>query len=481
MVSPTVTGAEKPSPQTEATPLPAPQGVLRWGPVIGFGLLLLVLSRNVGTGIADPDTLWHVLAGDHLRDTWQFSGPDPLSSFTNQPWVLTQWLPELALSLANQWGGLPAVAFLAQLGRLAVCVAVYVACRRTSGPLAATLVTGITVLATAASLSPRPQLVGFALLAVTASAWVRVLSDQRAPWWLVPLTWVWASSHGTWVVGIMLGLATTAGLVLDRKVSVRAAGRLALVPLASAGAALLTPLGTGILTAFGPVRAVSPYIQEWRRPELTDPSTIGLLVLVLVVALGWARRHSLVSWGAAGILLVGVGWGLTYARTVAVGAIIIAPLAAQALDAALGRARPARGREPLVVAGLVLVVTMTCGLLAAGGPDEPVSVPDGTTAALRALPPGAVVYNDDSLGGWLMWTFPSVRQTADTRAELYGPAHARTYLSVMGAEPGWQAGFDEHRPVAALVREDVPLATALQRDRGWTVAARDDGFLLLRP
>ena len=53
--------------------------------------------------------------------------------------------------------------------------------------LAATLVTGITVLATAASLSPRPQLVGFALLAVTASAWVRVLSDHRAPWWLVPV------------------------------------------------------------------------------------------------------------------------------------------------------------------------------------------------------------------------------------------------------------------------------------------------------
>lgn len=478
MVNPDV---HREAPPADARLLPAPEGVLRWAPVVAFGLLLLVLSRHVGTGIADPDTLWHVLAGDHLRQTWQFSGPDPLSSFTSQPWALTQWLPELALSLANQWGGLPAVAFLAQLGRLAVCVAVYVACRRTSGPLAATLVTGITVVATAASLSPRPQLVGFALLAVTAGAWMRVLSDRRAPWWLVPLTWVWASSHGTWVVGIMLGLVATAGLLLDRKVSVRQSVPLALVPVASAGAALLTPLGTEILTAFGPVRAVSPYIQEWRRPELTDPSTIGLLVLALVVALGWTRRHSLVSWGSAGILLVGVGWGLTYARTVAVGAIVLAPLAAQALEAVLGRARPVRAREPHVVASIVLAVTTVCALLAAGAPDKPASVPDGTRAALRALPPGAVVYNDDSLGGWLMWDFPSVRQTADTRAELYGPAQAQTYLRVMGAEPGWQAGFDRHRPAAALVREDVPLATALQRERGWTVAARDGGFLLLRP
>jgi hypothetical protein len=178
---------------------------------------------------------------------------------------------------------------------------------------------------------------------------------------------------------------------------------------------------------------------------------------------------------------VGLGWGLTYSRTVAVGAIIIAPLAAQALDAVLARARPARGREPLVVAGLVLAAVAACGALAASAPDKPVSVPDGATAALQALPRGSVVYNDDSLGGGLLWSFPGLRQTADTRAELYGPAQARTYLGVMGAEPGWQAGFDQHQPAAALVREDVPLATALQRDRGWTVAARDDGFVLLRP
>lgn len=478
MVNSEVTPA---TPPAAATPLPAPQGLLRWSPVVAFGLLLLVLCRHVGAGIGDPDTLWHVLAGDHLRRTWQFSGPDPLSTFTNQPWVLTQWLPELALSLANQWGGLPAVAFLAQVGRLAVCVVVYVACRRTGGPLAATLVTGITVLATAASLSPRPQLVGFVLLAVTVSVWVRVLSDPRAPWVLVPLTWVWASSHGTWVVGVMLGLATTAGLVLDRKVSPRQAVRLAVVPVASAAAALVTPLGPGILNAFGPVRAVSPYIQEWRRPELTDPSTIGLVLLVVVVALGWLRRRSLVSWGAVAILLVGAGWGFTYARSVALGAIIIAPLAAQALDAALARARPPRGREPLVVAGLVLAAVAACAVLATAAPDRPVSVPDGTTAALRSLPAGSVVYNDDSLGGWLMWSFPGLHQTADTRAELYGQAQAQSYLRVMGAEPGWQEGFDQRHPAAALVREDVPLAGALQRDRGWTVAARDDGFVLLRP
>jgi hypothetical protein len=448
---------------------------------VGFGLLLLALTKPAGNGISDPDTLWHVLAGDHLRASWQFAGPDPLSRFTTEPWILTQWLPELGLSFANAWGGLPAVAFLTQLGRLAVCVAVYVSCRRQGGPLAATLVTALTVLATAASLSPRPQLVGFALLAVTTTAWLSTLGDLRARWWLVPLTWVWASSHGTWVVGVMLGTAATLGLVADRRVGLRGGIRLLAVPLLSAAAAMVTPVGPRLLETFGAVRAVSPYIQEWRRPELSDPSTLGLVGLVLVVVVIWLVRRDLPTWGTAGILLVGLAWGFSYARSVALGAIILAPLAAHALDRVLGRPRPRTGREPQVVAVLLAVSIVVSAVAAWTGPREPRGVPTGVTAALRSLPPESVVYNDDSLGGWLMWSFPMLEQTADTRAELYGPAQARSYLREMQAKSGWRESFSRRRPAAALISEATPLAGALRRDLGWVVVARDHGFVLLEP
>ena len=454
-------------------------GLIRWGPVVGFGLLLLALTRPAGKGISDPDTLWHVLAGDHLRATWQFAGPDPLSRFTTEPWVLTQWLPELGLSLANTFGGLPAVALLAQLGRLAVCVTVYVGCRRESGPLAATLVTAITVLGTAASLSPRPQLVGFALLAVTTTAWLSTVRDLRVRWWLIPLTWVWASSHGTWVVGIMLGVATTLGLLADRRVDLRAAFKLLAVPVISSAAALVTPVGPRLLETFGTVRAVSPYIQEWRRPELSDPSTLALAGLVLVVVLVWIVRRDLPTWSTAAMLLVGVAWGCSYSRSVALGAIIVAPLAAQALDRILGRPRPRLGREPQVVASLLAVSVVVSALAAWSGPPEPVGVPTGLTTALRSLPPRSVVYNDDSLGGWLMWSFPTLQQTADTRAELYGPARARAYLNEMGAGTDWLTSFDRIRPSAALIGDQSPLAHALVTDRGWIVVGRDRGFVLL--
>ena len=192
--------------------------------MIAFGLLLLALSRHAGTGISDPDTTWHVLAGRHLWDTWQFSGPDPFSRFTSGPWVLNQWLPDLLLAGADYVGGLAAVAWLAQLGRLDRVSPALRHVPATSRQPAAALVAGVAVLGTADSLSPRPQLVGFALLAVTVDAWLRTATDLRPRWWLLAVAYVWACSHGTWVVGVTVGVAAVAGLALDRRVG-RPSGR----------------------------------------------------------------------------------------------------------------------------------------------------------------------------------------------------------------------------------------------------------------
>jgi hypothetical protein len=79
-----------------------------------------------------------------------------------------------------------------------------------------------------------------------------------------------------------------------------------------------------------------------------------------------------------------------------------------------------------------------------------------------------------------MFAHPALEHTADTRAELYGPERAEAYLSVLAAEPGWEASFDSARPGAALVQEGLPLVRGLQ-SRGWTAAGRDGGYVLLLP
>ncbi len=468
----------EPARATEPGPPPA---LLRWGPLVVFGLLLLALARRAGAGLGDPDTLWHVLAGRHLWATWSFAGPDPLSDFTREPWVLNQWLPELGLALADHLGGVAAVAWVTWAVRLVLCVALLLVCRQVAGALSAALVASAAVLGTADSLSPRPQLVGFVLLAVVVGAWLRTARDHRVRWWLVPVMWLWACSHGTWVAGVSVGAAAVVGLVADRQVSRREAVRLAAVVVAGVLATAVTPLGPRLYESFATVRAVSPYILEWRTPTLSSPSVVVTAALALLVPVLWARRRPGPGWTRVALWLVAVAWAASSMRTVAIGAIILAPLAAEALDLALRRPRvPAsRGERGFVAAALAAALALA-GMLAASGPHEPVGVPAAAEPALRSLPRATVVYNSDLLGGWLLYAYPGLRPTADTRAELYGPQRSRDYLSVLAAQPGWEATFDAFGPSAALVDEDSPLARAL-RARGWRVVVTDAGYTLLEP
>ena len=471
--------------------------VLRWGPPVAFVLLLLALARHAGSGISDPDALWHVLAGEHLWRTHDFAGPDPYSTFTTQPWLLNQWMPELAMAWADHLGGLPALAWLATAGQLAVCVSLLVLCRGVAGPLAAALVAGAAVLGTADSLSPRPQLVGFVLLAVVVGAWLRTARDLRPRWWLVGVTWLWACCHGTWVVGLSVGAAVVAGIALESRVArltrvTRVTGgargsrvtggtlvRLSGVVVASLVATALTPLGLRLYDSFATVRAVSPYILEWRRPTLDSPSVLVTLALVLLVPLLWLVRRTRPRWPEALLWLVAVAWGVSSMRTVGLGAVIVAPLAAQALDGALGRPRPRVGRPERVLVGAGLVAALgLAAVVATVGPRQPQGVPSRLDASLSGLPPATVVWNSDVLGGWLMYSHPGLRHTADTRAEIYGPARARAYLRVLGAQPGWERDFDAYGARAALVERDAPLVAALQA-RGWSNQGADAGYTLL--
>ncbi len=455
--------------------------MVRWVPLVLFGLLLVALARHTAAGISDPDTLWHVLAGDHLWATHQLAGPDPLSRFTVEPWVLNQWLPELGMAFANHLGGLAAVTWVAHAARVAVALMIFVACRSVAGPLAAAVVAGAAVLGTADSLSPRPQLVGFVLLGLVVVAWLRTIADGRVRWWLVGVMWLWACSHGTWVAGVSVGGATVLGLALDRRLTRGQLLRLAAVVMAGAAVTVATPLGPRLYESFATVRAVSPYIAEWQRPTLSSASVLVTLGLALAVPLLWAARRRRPDWTHLLLWVVGVGWAASSMRTVAIGAIILAPLAAHALDLALGRPRPAAVRAEWLLVGAAAAISLgVAGVLAVGAPRGPQHVPTAFDSTLSALAPGTVVWNSDSLGGWLMWSHPELAHTADTRAELYGPTKARDYLTVVAGAPGWESRFDALHPAAVVVDDAAGLVGALEQ-RGWQPVAHDAGYVLLTP
>ena len=445
------------------------------------GVVLLVLVLQTTLPVQDPDTFWHLAAGDRLRETWTFSGPDPWSTMSSRPWSLHEWLPELLMSGVQQLAGLPGVAWLLPLGAAAIGLTLWLVTRRRAPLLVATPVLVAAVIALSLSLSLRPHLVSFALAAVTTDAWLRTRDDGRARWWLVPLTWLWACSHGMWFVGVVIGGVTLVGLFLDRAARGRAWWRLALVPAASLAAATLTPVGPQLLLTPLSVREYAAFVTEWRSPALTDIAFVAFLVLTAATVLVWARQRRATTWTE--ILLVGlaIGFALLYVRTIAVAAAIIAPLAAMTLARVVPLERePIRRREVALTAGLTAIGLLVAGLILPARAAAPSGVPDDLSAQLRALPTGTVLCNDYSSGGWLIWAHPNVRPAIDGRTEVYAVSHVESYLRFQDARPGWQSYLRETGCRWALVRSGSAVAEALVAQTRWTVTARGATHLLLR-
>jgi hypothetical protein len=378
--------------------------------------------------------------------------------------------------------GFAGLAWLWTLGVAGVTAALFAACRQQAGLLIALLGTLGGVLGAGMSLTPRPQLVTFALLPLTTAAWLATAQDHRARWWLVPLTWVWACSHGMWIAGPLLGAAVLVGMALDRTArrELRIPG---LVLLGTVVVGALTPVGPVLLLAPLSVSGYAKYVSEWDPPSLTSPSvgiTLGMLIVVLVI---WGRRGSRVPWSRIAVWGFALGWTLLYTRTVAVGAVIAAPLFAEALSSVAPK-HLAKGSSKRREGVLLAASTAVCLALAAlAGPylaNRPAEVPSGLDRALDAVPSGSVVFNEYSLGGWLLLKHPSVVPVIDPRTELYSVGYVDDYVAARVAQPRWREVIDRDRATYALLPVDSPLADALEKERQWVEVGEDNGYRLLQ-
>ncbi len=448
-------------------------------PLVVLGALPLILLRFGTQPISDPDSLWHVVAGRRLWESWQFTGPDKLGTFAPLPFVYHQWLPELAMAGMDAIGGLAGVAWLFQLMLLGFFVATYALCRSQAGILAAVLASVATWVGAGGSLSPRPQVVGFILLALSLAAWLRTAKDGRLRWWLLPLTFLWACVHGTWLYAVALAVLFSVGLLLDRRLGrdriSRTAGFVAGLVLVG----LLTPVGPRLLLTPFAVSEVSPFIMEWKPTPITDPSAAATLLMGLVVLVVWLRERQPVTWTHLLLWLFAMGSTLMYARTIAVGAILVAPLFAGALQRALPERVVPRRTERRVLVGSSLVSLVLAAILVPVTASAPGKAPTGFDAYLAGLPPGTVVWNVDALGGWLMYEHPNVRPTMDTRAEVYGPEYVRAYVRAISGYPGWQETVSKTGARYAIVTQDGPLEAGLVHGDGWYEVASAETYVLL--
>lgn len=453
--------------------------IRRWVPLSVIASYLVILAVRQAAPIRDTDVWWHLSLGNQFRRGWDLSQPDPLSPFAAAPWVPTQWSLEVIGSHLVEHLGFDALPLLVSVGVAALGVAVWFSSRERANPVAALVATGLCLIGAAPVIAPRPQLASLAFLAVVATAWLRTHDDLRPRWWLVPLTWLWACTHGFWFVGVLVGLVSIVGLALDRRLDRHHLAVLAGVPLASLLVAALTPVGPLLLLAPLRVASVTGSITEWQPPDFTSASVAAVAVMAAVVIVKAARQGG-TSWTTLCVLGLALAFLVYAQRTVPLAGVLLAPLFAAALQARMGPSITPVTRSEVAVTLVGAVAAVAFGFAAVMTSDvsfRPVS--STVDAALSELEPGTVVFNAYELGGWMAWAHPDLVHGVDGLTESYSPTYLSRYFAAESLLPGWEGLVDEIAAEAAFLPIGHPATAALQQQRGWTVMAQDDKWMVL--
>jgi hypothetical protein len=460
-------------------------------PLAVVALLLAVVLRFCALHLTNRDTWFHLVIGDRFRHGWRLGDPGGLTPFATSPWVPTQWSTEVVASQVESRLGLPGVAWMFGALFLAAVLGTYWSCRRRARAAAAAVVTTLVVLGLAPALSARPQVVSVVLLTVTVSAWLATARDGRVRWWLVPMTWVWAGAHGLWSAGVLLGAVCCVGLWLDG----RSLGRRPLlpftVPVLSVLAAGLTPVGPRLLTSQLAVSARASLIGEWGPTNLRTVPALAVAVMLAATVALWVRQGQ-TSWTRLGLLLLAAGWTLLVSRLVALGAVVTAPLLAEAWERALTGASvpapvrpptsgplPVPRRERAALGVLALTYLLALGLAVPHTATAPGDVPSRLVPRLEALPSGSTLLVADGIGGWVEWRVPGVAPVIDGMLDAYPVPYISSFFAATRVEPGWEGFVRRSGAHVAVVPARSPLAAALVGQLGWRRVDGDRGFVYL--
>jgi hypothetical protein len=449
---------------------------IRVPPVAAAAVVAILIARTAGA-VRDQDTLWHVASGRDLLAGGSLVGADPFGVPSKAVWVRHQWLADLAFGAAEHFGGLRLVAGLLPIMTALTLLTVYLCLRRSAGRLVSLLLLVASFVGMSGSLSARPQVLSFLLTALVTWMWLHALERKRAPWLVIPVTWIWAMLHGLWVLSPVIGSVILVASLLSPELRESALRRSGVV-LGSAIAGLLTPLGWHTVTAVRQVNAVRPYIQEWSRSALGEPAfTVSALLVLLLAALLMRSGRSTDGYVSWGLLILAITLTMSARRTVGAGAIIAAMTAAPYLQTQLGRAREAvAARERALVGGGALLGLVFAGLAIARGP-ELVGLPE-LPAAVWGLVPGERVCNEYDAGSWLLYAAPDSSPTIDGRLELYSPEQILAQRGFVTDGKAWPHYVQENSCTTVLMREGRPALESMS-ESGWRVRHATGGWILL--
>lgn len=430
-------------------------------PLLPLSIVALIATSS----ISDNSFLWHVRAGSVQRESLRVITEDPFSySVLGTPWRTQSWLIELLYAELERWStdlswvnvmvGVLGMAIAALIG-----ISIY---RGTRSPIVTAFAMVLVVWLAGPFLQPRPVVGSYVLLA----ALVLVLQNRdRLAWLAVPILWMWAAVHGSWVIGggllVLEWLRTS-----DRRILRAGFVALIAVSLTAHGIAVW-----GILVDFFRARGALALMDEWMVPEFADPMQAPyLLVIAAIVAAavrGKLEMRDLV------VVLPFMFFGMTSKRAVLPATIVLIPWAAYAVSRFKVERASIKPLIPGLAMALVAILTFSVFLIRPLGElnQDRFPAPEILTAMRDRN-----VFHDDVVGGFVIFSeWPEMMTFIDDRAELYGEEFL--LRSLEARRGSYEELFAEYGFDAALTKVDWGLTERLDSD-GWVRVAEEGPMVL---
>ena len=448
------------------------------------GLAMFAYFASLSVSLRDGDTSWHIAAGEWIIKHRAIPSTDPFSyTFLGKPWAPHEWLSEVFMYAAWQFGGWPAilVMFAALGGLLIVTLTLYV--RRWMPFPTALIPVSLCFVGLLSHCLARPHIFGWTMLAIWLVGLLRARDLNRAPsLWMALLMVFWANLHGSFLLGLALiaPLALEALLAAERENRVQVFTGWAPFALISLIASLATPQGIDglIFPLFVSAMKTLPYISEWKA---TDFAEISVFEFVLLTGLFFCLYKPVRVPVLRLLVLLGfLHFAFAHSRHQPIFLILSCLLLASPLAVAY---RPEAGEDirpvdlsrlfspenlPLIAVMFALAsgVSISSAVLNTQRPDS-YGVPQKAIANIPSALRNKPVLNEYSFGGTLIQN--GIPVYIDGRADVYGDTFITDYVKMIeeGDLKRWDVARRKWDIQWTILPPDKPLVKWLDHQPDW--------------
>ena len=459
-------------------------------------LLIGVLWVLSAGSLNDADIWWHLRNAEYLFQTHHLPNYD-MYSFTvgGQNWMNHEWLAEVPFYIAWRSGGLVGIALMRLLLVESIFLLLLYLCWRSSGNFKASVVACFFCSFLASiSFGPRMILFGYLYMVLVLVVLERFRSTGKGLWALPIIFCLWANSHGSWLLGlIVFGGIAASGLIEGRwgrvesfKWTRQQLRRLTAAGVASIAALFLNPFGYKLVIypiQFGSkLKVPIAHVTEWASINFHEPRgtlTILLVFALLVAALLRDRRWLLADLAT---LLLALYCGLTYVRFLVFLAIAAAPVLAKLLDFV----PPYEAEIDKPVLNAILMIVLAAAIIhafplpteAAMQSDIAKEYPVEILPYLKANPPDGPLLNAFLWGGYLIWHEPSLKVFIDSRVDIFEYTGVFSdYLDLVAIKDPERI-LEKYQIRYVLLSPLEQLSYILAHDSRWKVNYRDEVSVL---